>query len=1090
MKRLTGIRLINWHAFKDEKIDIEDSTLLSGENGAGKSTILDAIQYVLTCSKNNFNKAANENSKRNLAGYVRFKTGLESKEYERTGNITAHVALEFYEEKKDSKFVIGAVIDSASETSEKELLYRAEKTSLDDITFINDDEPVDIANFKVYGRKLKMQFFTRKIDAKKDFSNKLGRLNEKFFDLFPKALAFKPISNVKEFVYTYILEEKEVNIEALRENIRIYKEFEELLEEVKIKIFKLKEIRDKYYLLQSTDKTIKTHQYIVLLAEEESLKNDIENKLLEIDKLEIKIDSLIKEKNNLDDDIEDKNKTANNLQADLLANTQYRAVNELKEKLAFLSRRYRDENENKNSFIKLLESQKGYLRSLKEFYNNDSNLENLYLSITNITEENLESYKEVSIETEKYIDKIKCEEEKARAEKDYELKQKIKDKNELEKRKLELEKRNLQYPINVVKLKDEIIKESSKLGRRIEPKILCELLEVNDDLWKNAVEGYLNTQRFYFLVEEDEFDTVLRIYERAIKTKGIHSVGIINTRGLEKYDTPKEEGSLAEVVTAKSINAKRFINMILGNVIRCNHSSELKKYKTSITSSCLVYKNNVARAMDKKIYETPYIGADAYKIQLEQTINILNSVNYEIEKIKLEFSRLDKIITSINKLKLETLREKSDVLKVIRELRDKIDEINKSIKELEKNNTYIDIQIKYDNLQKEIKKLKEKKNNIDESIISLKGIISGTERVLHEKRENLAIKKQILAACEEEIGDLKISGLERFKKEKVTKDLSVIVSNFNMSKKRNETLYQSQYEELKEKQTSYNITYDLGAEIGIGGIKVFLDTLETLEKSKVIEYEDKVKSARDNAEEEFREHFLSRIQENISNAKEEFKELNRGLRDVKFGKEKYEFKIGKSKENKEYYDMIMDTENIGEGFTLFSTSFEDKNRELLNELFEKLTLDNESNELELMKLTDYRNYMSYDIEIKYDNEKTAYFSKVCKEKSGGETQTPFYVAMAASFLQLYKGTYSANESIGLILFDEAFDKMDDARIMAMMEFYSKLDLQLIVAAPPQKIEPITPYVKTILLAIKDDDCSFIERMVNENNSEEDNYEGL
>ena len=74
MKKLTGIRLINWHAFQDETIHINNSVLLTGENGVGKSTILDAIQFVLTCSKNNFNKAANENSKRNLIGYVRYKT--------------------------------------------------------------------------------------------------------------------------------------------------------------------------------------------------------------------------------------------------------------------------------------------------------------------------------------------------------------------------------------------------------------------------------------------------------------------------------------------------------------------------------------------------------------------------------------------------------------------------------------------------------------------------------------------------------------------------------------------------------------------------------------------------------------------------------------------------------------------------------------------------------------------------------------------------------------------------------------------------------------------------------------------------------
>ena len=40
MKKLTRLKLINWHRFSDVTIDFGDSTLISGENGAGKSTLL------------------------------------------------------------------------------------------------------------------------------------------------------------------------------------------------------------------------------------------------------------------------------------------------------------------------------------------------------------------------------------------------------------------------------------------------------------------------------------------------------------------------------------------------------------------------------------------------------------------------------------------------------------------------------------------------------------------------------------------------------------------------------------------------------------------------------------------------------------------------------------------------------------------------------------------------------------------------------------------------------------------------------------------------------------------------------------------
>lgn len=1081
MKRLTGIRLVNWHAFKDETIEIKNSTLLSGENGAGKSTILDAIQFVLTCSKNNFNKAANENSKRSLSGYVRFKTGREDNEFERSGDVSAHVALEFYEESKKNYFIIGAVIDSASETSEKILWYRLEKCRFEDVTFIVNNEPADIANFRLYGKELNMTFSsTRIVDAKKDFSHRLGRLNEKFFELLPKALAFKPISNVKEFVYTYILEEKSVNIDELRENIRTFKEFEDILNEVKVKIKKLEEIEVKYSSYESISRTISLHEFIVLKAEEELLKEEIEQKVKEITALNVNIETLINKNNVIYDEINDKTKIANNIQADLYSNSEYNALKAMKNSLEQAEKDYRHEKENKNGFLKQFSEQKSYIKELSRLLLDTDTIGDFYNKMISLDENSIEEYKTTSINTENVIDKTKQDKEKYRAGNEYELKQKEDNRKDIEKQISELEKRNLQYSREVILLKEEIIKETRKLGREIVPKILCELLEVTDPVWKNAVEGYLNTQRFYLIVDEEDFDSVLKIYERLSKAQGLHSVGVINTGGLAKYDNPLEN-SLAEVVVSKSTDAKRYINMILGNVIRCNNVLELKEHKTSITPTCMMYKNNVARAINPKIYKTPYIGEDAYKYQLEQAKANLNILLSEINVLKENISIVTNIIKIINKLKLENLREKCDVLKRIVDISNKVSTLKEEIFELEKNNSYMALQIKLNEVQEEIESLNLSKKNIEYELINKKGNLSSINNSVDEKRRVLSIKKGHVEETINKIGFLAKEAEERFIKETESKSFEVIKNNFNVSKEGNKTKLSKTEEDLKNLQGSYNITYDFGAEVGINGINTFLDELDNLVKSKVIEYEEQVKASRKNAEEEFKEHFLSKIQENINTAKSEFKGLNKGLKDVKFGNEEYEFKIGKSKENKEYYDMIMDNENIGEGFTLFSTSYENKHKELLNELFDKLTLDNESNEAELIKLTDYRNYMSYDIEIKYNDNTTSLFSKVCREKSGGETQTPFYVAMAASFLQLYKGVSSSSESIGIILFDEAFDKMDDARIMSMMEFYDKFNsqLQLLIGAPPQKIEPITPYVNTVLLAIKADKFSIIEDMINE-----------
>ena len=107
----------------------------------------------------------------------------------------------------------------------------------------------------------------------------------------------------------------------------------------------------------------------------------------------------------------------------------------------------------------------------------------------------------------------------------------------------------------------------------------------------------------------------------------------------------------------------------------------------------------------------------------------------------------------------------------------------------------------------------------------------------------------------------------------------------------------------------------------------------------------------------------------------------------------------------------------------------------------------------------------------------SYYSKVCEEKSGGETQTPFYVTVAASFVQLYSNNIGG-EAAGLVLFDEAFNNMDDERIGGVLEFLRRLPLQLIIAAPPDKIQYIGPAMDEVMLVMTDQKRSYVEEYHN------------
>src|SRR5262249_8679260 len=77
--RLDAVRLVQWYHFQDELLPIGASCLLLGDNGGGKTTVLDAIQAALVAAMTEvlLNRAANEKSRRALHGYVRWKIGAE-----------------------------------------------------------------------------------------------------------------------------------------------------------------------------------------------------------------------------------------------------------------------------------------------------------------------------------------------------------------------------------------------------------------------------------------------------------------------------------------------------------------------------------------------------------------------------------------------------------------------------------------------------------------------------------------------------------------------------------------------------------------------------------------------------------------------------------------------------------------------------------------------------------------------------------------------------------------------------------------------------------------------------------------------------
>ena len=1077
MKKLKRMKLINWHRFENCVIDFGETTLLSGENGAGKTTILDAIQFVVICSANFFNKAAHDNGKRSLSGYVRCKTGRENRPYERTGEISAHVALEFYEESRDRYFIVGAVIDSATEGQETAVRYLMDNCRLSEEMFFKGKTPRSISEFRSFNSKGIRQWCKTQTEARKMIKARLGRIEDKFFSLIPKAMAFKPIDDIKEFVYTYVLDAKEVNIDLLRENVRSYQDLERTLESVKRRMEKLEQIEGFYEEAQDCVKRDGMYEFFLSQAEVDLIKERIQRLEEEIQAEEYRKKQLTSQLEETEKERAQKQEIETNLRVELRQNQDFIALEEQKKELERFLEEEKNCLEEKRILKKSIKKSLDQMEKLLEIKDVDPCVRECRKRLESIEEiQNVPEARALLDQVIQYKNQMYGKVQRKLAEVQIRLRERQTEREQLEGEIQRLKRKKLSYPEAVERLTEAVREEFQRLGRKAEPHVLCEVLEIADESWRNAVEGYLNTQRFYILVEPENFDIALGIYDRLRREKKAYGAGLINTQHMEDFDEAPE-GTLAQTVTSKNKYARRYINMVLGKVKMCQRYEDLKKYSTSITRECMRYQNKVASAIKPEIFRVPFIGKNAFKVQLEQAEKKREVLNEELEmlqeKIKnLEFAA-DPLLTGEDvdvKYRLEILTRLSQVKALIQKCRE-------NIKTLEKNSTLIEKQIQLEVLEKIRTEIEKKAGDLNRQIgIAEQKIENRKEQLQAGIQEKLKFQAHT-ADLTQKAGDRVLNWKKEYEKQTSQKTFQQFKENYEKQRKSNWTRKENSEAFMTEQMVQYKSEYNFGAPASMKGYPEFAAVYDRLRTSELLDYEEKVEAAKQAAEEEFREQFLAKLQENMKQAQGEFKELNRALKDIAFSSEQYEFLYMPSKKYRSYYEMLMDDFNVVQGESIFSGIFHENHREVIDELFERLAIQNDNNSKTLDEFTDYRTYMDYDIKIIHSDGSYSYYSKVCEEKSGGETQTPFYVTVAASFVQLYSNNIGG-EAAGLVMFDEAFNNMDDERIGGVLEFLKRLPLQILIAAPPDKIQYIGPQMEETLLIMTDEKVSYVEEYYN------------
>lgn len=1077
-KVFTRMCLNNWGGIDHKVLEFHEYVnLFSGKSGSGKSTVMDAIQVILygSFSPSFLNKAADDaKNRRSVLSYLRGeqKDGSANR---KDCDFCSVIALEIEDTGTHIITCIGIAFEVRKSDSEiKKFVYFSHSGKMPTSGYLTE-QGVCYSNQeikKLISSRAKSEDNRGKGDVNRIYGSKeaylgtlydviLGYIDQnRFITMEKSAIALKMTNGTGQFIRDYMFPKNTSDtIASISEQLDSYRQIKEKIEDLRKRIELLSEIQASGKELVRLQTDIVRAEAMIRCIGIEDLRARIQAAEDDKRNLAEKQEQCKKKVQELSASREEAQQKLIQVSADLKASDlggkqqQYEELDERSRMLA----------DNTRQWQKILQGMKNWeeddvitdyisnpvlnmIAELNQGRVSEELCQNLHLKIES-AKQNIED------EVEDYSDQRR------------EIGKQLKEKKQLVD---DMKHDRKPYDENLRSARSALSQQlSDRYGQTVKVQIFADLFDVQEEEWKNAIEGRMGRLK-HSLITEPQYAHEAAVLFRNMKQ--YENVDLINSKAIADSKPDCMEGSLYEAVKTQEAYVDVCLKRYLGHIMKCRSVEELEQVRDGVTPDCYSYSNFIFRHLKKKDYTTrACIGRRVSKARLTEYEN-------DVEDLSRQETELDHLLRRLKAAReFECLKDEPSHYVKLSRAGEELARVNKKKMELEetirslREGVYKELEEKEQSLQKQVKMVQEELDQTQGELARLGSRIGELSGENESRRQQLEEKLQGYVpneALEQEVWEL----LKKQSGQAVINRKKAEVADL-------EEKEQVQAETLRAARNRYIFAYPAGP---FNGAETSNEAYEKLLEKYLTDfepaYEEEFEKKCASIYKSLRENVIATIHGDIKEAKRHAYEINRLLRETNFSDSTYQIKIEPAKnENGQFFDMLMaeelDSKNLDNAgidgqISFGEDAFYQKYEQKIKLLTDKFMPPKDEDEhlraqkrKEMEQYADYRNYLSFSMFEQVTDEhgnviRENFVDDMAGRDSGGEGQNPKYVALLAGFAMLYMQQSKRDSKIKLVLLDEAFSKMDQERSAVCLKYARKMDLQLIVCVPDERLQSL------------------------------------